>query len=51
MIFVVYELFEYFVAAVAPEITQGLRDIQTVAGKTATFELEVTGNPKPEVQW
>lgn len=47
----VYELFEYFAAAVAPEITQGLRDIQTVAGKTATFELEVTGNPKPEVQW
>ncbi|XP_052707844.1 twitchin-like isoform X13 [Crassostrea angulata] len=38
-------------AAVVPEISQGLRDIQTVAGKTATFELEVSGNPKPEVQW
>ncbi|XP_061166987.1 twitchin-like isoform X9 [Saccostrea echinata] len=38
-------------AAVAPEIVEGLRDIQTVAGKNATFELEVSGNPKPEVQW
>lgn len=46
-----YKMIYFLVAAIAPEISQSLRDVQTVAGKNATFELEVTGNPKPEVQW
>ncbi|XP_069132541.1 twitchin-like isoform X9 [Argopecten irradians] len=38
-------------AAVLPEFVHPLRKSQCVAGKTARFEVEVTGTPKPEVSW
>ncbi|KAL8579176.1 hypothetical protein ACOMHN_010760 [Nucella lapillus] len=38
-------------AAVVPEFTQGLRKMAAVEGKTARFECEVSGQPKPDVQW
>ncbi|XP_055900297.1 twitchin-like isoform X6 [Biomphalaria glabrata] len=38
-------------AAEVPEFTSGLRKIQAVEGRTARFECEVSGNPKPDIQW
>nr|KAG5709145.1 hypothetical protein BaRGS_028601 [Batillaria attramentaria] len=38
-------------AAVVPEFTSGLRKVAAVEGKSARFECEVTGQPKPDIQW
>ncbi|CAL1540886.1 unnamed protein product, partial [Lymnaea stagnalis] len=38
-------------AADVPEFTSGLRKLQAVEGKSARFECEVSGNPKPDIQW
>ncbi|XP_021346443.1 twitchin-like isoform X8 [Mizuhopecten yessoensis] len=38
-------------AAILPEFVTGLRKSQCVAGKTARFEVEITGTPKPDVTW
>ncbi|XP_071104533.1 twitchin-like isoform X3 [Haliotis cracherodii] len=38
-------------AAVIPEFTSGLRKVQAVQGKSARFECEVSGTPKPDIQW
>lgn len=39
------------IAAVVPEFTSGLRKVAAVEGKTARFECEVSGQPKPDIQW
>ncbi|ESO91797.1 hypothetical protein LOTGIDRAFT_121777 [Lottia gigantea] len=38
-------------AAVTPEFVSTLRMVQAVEGKTARFECDVKGSPKPEIQW
>ncbi|XP_059156398.1 twitchin-like isoform X4 [Physella acuta] len=38
-------------AADIPEFTSGLRKVQAVEGKSARFECDVSGNPKPDIQW
>uniref|UniRef100_A0A0B7BN15 Uncharacterized protein n=1 Tax=Arion vulgaris TaxID=1028688 RepID=A0A0B7BN15_9EUPU len=38
-------------AAEIPEFTMGLRKVQAVQGKSARFECDVSGNPKPDIQW
>jgi len=40
-----------FTAAVIPEIVQPLRKAHAVEGKSARFECEITGTPKPEITW
>lgn len=34
-----------------PEITRRLKDLKVTEGDTARFEIEVTGNPKPDAHW
>ena len=43
--------FKFFAAVVKPEIISPLKPCQAAEGKTAKFEIEVDGNPKPEVTW
>ncbi|KAK3103159.1 hypothetical protein FSP39_016894 [Pinctada imbricata] len=38
-------------AAVIPEFSVGMKKMTVEQGKNARFECEVTGTPKPEVQW
>ncbi|KAK2158172.1 hypothetical protein LSH36_175g03003 [Paralvinella palmiformis] len=38
-------------AACLPEFTQGLRTIQGVQGRSVKFEVEVNGQPAPEIVW
>ena len=40
-----------FSAAVVPEFSIGIKKMQVEEGKSAKFECEVRGTPKPEVQW
>ena len=37
--------------ALPPEITKRLQDLNVTEGDTARFEVEVTGNPKPDAHW
>ena len=37
--------------AVPPEFTKKLQDLSVTEGDTACFEVEVTGNPKPDAHW
>lgn len=39
------------VLALAPEITEGPKDVSTVDGKTVVLTCRVFGAPKPEVKW
>lgn len=36
---------------VPPEITKSLQDLTVTEGDTARFEVEVSGNPAPDVEW
>ena len=36
---------------VPPEITKPLQDLTVTEGDTARFEVEISGNPKPDVEW
>ncbi len=36
---------------VPPEIAKSLQDVTVTEGETARFEVEVTGNPTPDVEW
>ena len=38
-------------AAVVPEFVSGLHKVAAVEGKSARFECEVSGQPKPDIQW
>ena len=38
-------------AAVVPEFASGLHKVAAVEGKSARFECEVSGQPKPDIQW
>ncbi|KAI3379405.1 hypothetical protein SNEBB_010472 [Seison nebaliae] len=38
-------------ASISPKFIRTLENVQGIAGKTATFEVQVSGNPKPEVHW
>lgn len=36
---------------VPPEIVKKLQDVTVTEGETARFEVEVTGNPTPDIEW
>ena len=36
---------------VSPEIVKRLQDVTVTEGETALFEVEVTGNPTPDIEW
>lgn len=44
-------LFFYFLAQTVPGFVAGLKPMVATQGRTARFEVEVSGNPSPNITW
>lgn len=45
------EILRGFSAGTAPNIASGLEKVQAAEGRSARFEIEVDGQPPPEISW